>query len=190
MNFERRFDGTSSIKGRLVEGHASVFNSRIKLGPGIFEIVAPGAFQDSLKAKQDVRLLVDHDSSKLLGRRSAGTLRLSEDDHGLAVSADLPPTSLGNDVAILMERGDLTGMSFQFETPPAEEEWSKVKGGELRTLKKLNLIDVSLVTFPAYPDATAALRSRPSHFGMIVPLQILTIQRLWSARLDGGGENE
>jgi Escherichia/Staphylococcus phage prohead protease len=118
------------------------------------------AFDRALADKTtDVRALFNHDPSMLLGRESSGTLKLSVDSEGLPFEVDLPNTSVGRDVRELAERGDLTGASFGFI--PGEDEWSRTKDGrQLRThMSVARLVDVSVVTFPAYQGAGVMLRS-------------------------------
>jgi uncharacterized protein len=145
------------------KGHAAVFNKRTWIGPptwGFAEQVAPGAFAKTI-GEHDIRMLIDHDPSRLLARNTPGTLRLAEDKIGLDVDADMAPTSYARDAAILLDRGDLSGMSFGFQT--VTDKWEEVEGAEgnkfeLRTLLEVKLFDVSIVTFPAYPDTDAGLR--------------------------------
>jgi HK97 family phage prohead protease len=144
--------------GRLVAaGYASAFNRLSQNLGGFVEQVAPGAFTKTIQ-EQDVRALFNHDENALLGRLSAGTLRLAEDGTGLGYEIDLPDTTVGRDVAKLLERKDVSGSSFGFRT--VEDDWSETENGfPLRTLKAVSLRDVGPVTFPAYTDSTSALRS-------------------------------
>ncbi len=141
------------------KGHAAMFNRRTWIGPkrwGFFEQVAPGAFSKTL-GEADVRFLVNHDPNLLLARNKAGTLRLSEDDAGLATDADMAPVSYAQDLAVLLERGDISQMSFAFET--VKDQWETLDDdNELRTLLEVRLWDVSVVTYPAYEDTDAGLR--------------------------------
>ena len=122
------------------------------------EIIRKGAFADSLENGADVRALFDHDTGRIIGRSGAGTLRINEDDTGLAVEIDLPDTSDGRDLAISVERGDIDGMSFGFNVK--EDRWThKDEGLDERELLKIELFEVSAVAFPAYPDTTIAKRS-------------------------------
>jgi HK97 family phage prohead protease len=98
--------------GKTIAGYAAVFNDVADIGGSFREIIAPGAFKDTLGG--DVRALVDHDSGRVIGRSTAGTLRLNEDDKGLKVEIDLPDTSDGRDLAVSLTRGDISGMSFGF----------------------------------------------------------------------------
>jgi HK97 family phage prohead protease len=142
-------------KGKKVGGYAAVFNSETDIGGYFREVIAPGAFSEAVK--QDVRALLDHDSGRIIGRTSAGTLRLTEDDKGLAVEIDLPDTTDGRDAAVLVERGDLTGMSFGFIV--THDEWDETGDTPVRTIHKVDLHEVSIVAFPAYDDTSIAMRS-------------------------------
>jgi len=141
---------------RLV-GYAALFNI-LSLPMFCFrERILKGAFTKSLKAGDDVRALVDHNPSQLLGRRSSKTLKLTEDKKGLLAEIDLPNTTVAKDVTELVERGDLTGMSIGFKT--ISDRWHIEEGQEVRELLEIQLRDVSVVTFPAYPDTDVAVRS-------------------------------
>lgn len=147
----------SSLDGNTLRGHASVFGQLAKL-PSHYERMDPHAFDGVLdRSSTDVRALWNHDPSMLLGRQSAGTLRLKVDGDGLAFEVDLPDTSYANDVRALVARGDVTGASFGFI--PGEDDWSTVDGQQVRThLSVAELVDVSPVTFPAYQGTDVALR--------------------------------
>ncbi len=141
----------------VATGYASVFNRRSQNLGGFVEVVAPSAFNKTVK-EADVRALFNHDPNKLLGRSSAGTLRLGVDGTGLHYELDLPDTTDGRDVAVLLERGDITGSSFGFRM--IEDEWGETEDGfPERTLLSVALRDISPVTYPAYLDSEAALRS-------------------------------
>lgn len=173
---ERGLEGAAAVRGtageRVVHGFAAVFNKRAQLAPGIFEQIAPGAFTQAV-SEDDVRFTVEHDPARLLGRTASGTLILAEQRKGLHMESPLPNTTLGKDVAELMDRGDLNGLSFRFKTPPQKERWEKLpNGNEIRTLEQLRLVDVTLTAFPAYPDAVAAIRSRDGVTELFIPLGI------------------
>lgn len=170
MSIERRtiaceFRAASeATDGRTFGGLAARFMSQAYIGArkqGFFEQIDPAAFHRALKENQNVRALWNHNPDHLLGTTAAGTLRLSVTDEGLADEVDLPPTGAGNDVAVLAGRGDITGQSFTFRVNQGGEKWAPMPGGhaQLRTLTDVDLLDVSPVTFPAYQDTTAAIRS-------------------------------
>jgi len=132
-----------------------VFDQETRIG-NYWERIERGAFKDALE-RDDVRALFNHDDGQLLGRSSAGTLRMHEDENGLAVEIDLPNTQLGDDVLELVKRGDITGMSFGFV--PGEEDWETRSGEQVRIHRSIGtLIDVSPVTFPAYPGTDVSVR--------------------------------
>lgn len=153
--FEIREDGD----GMRLEGYAALFNSRSENLGGFTEIIKPGAFRATLRSRNDVKLLWNHDSGAVLGSTRAGTLQLTEDEKGLRVVATLPNTSYGRDASVLVSRGDVSGFSFGFSMPArGGDEWN-AEGTE-RILKSVRLHEVSLVAFPAYPETngTATVR--------------------------------
>jgi HK97 family phage prohead protease len=104
-----------------------------------------------------VRALIDHDPSLILGRTLSGTLILESDTNGLKVTIDPPPTSYASDLLTVMQRGDVSQMSFAFTS--AVDDWKLVDGQRTRDLIDLDLVDVSVVTYPAYPDTSVAVRA-------------------------------
>lgn len=145
-------------EARKMVGHAAVFNQPADIGGWFREQIEPGAFKSSIR-KDDVRALFNHDPNYVLGRNTAGTLTLSEDETGLKTTIDPPDTQWARDLSVSIARGDITQMSFAFQV--LEEEWVRGEGKELdlRTIKKVRLFDVSPVTFPAYEGTDLAIRS-------------------------------
>ncbi|QPC90304.1 HK97 family phage prohead protease [Mesorhizobium sp. INR15] len=144
-------------QGTTVSGHAAIFHSEAVIAGEFRERIAPGAFSQSIKS-QDVLALLHHDSSRILGRTSSGTLVLREDAKGLFFSLDADPTTPdGATLLGLVGRGDIKGMSFGFRV--LEENWEDTGGLPLRTLKRIDLIEISAVGTPAYDDTTIGLRS-------------------------------
>lgn len=140
---------------RTLVGYAAVFERLADIGGWFQEQIAPGAFTDAIKG--DIRALVDHDTGRVIGRTVSGTLRLAEDGTGLRVEIDVPDTTDGNDLWVLVERGDISGMSFGFRV--TKETWDETGDVPIRTIQALTLIEVSAVAFPAYDDTTIGLRS-------------------------------
>ena len=154
-DFEIRASGDGD--GMTFSGYAAVFN-KPSVGLPWIETIKPGAFRDSLKSRATIKMFLNHDSTKVLGSTRSKTLRLSEDTHGLRVEADLPATTDGTNLAVLMRRGDVNEMSFGFSTMPKGDVWAD--DGSTRDLLKVKLYEVSAVTgFPAYPSTEATIRS-------------------------------
>ena len=135
--------------GMTFTGYAALWNSPSEPLP-FREKIAPGAFTRSLRARNDIKLLWNHDSGQVLGSTRAGTLRLEQTERGLLATADLPDTQLGRDAAYLIKRGDIDSMSFGFSVPAGGDEWNSE--GTERTLKQVRLHEVSIVAFPAYSE--------------------------------------
>jgi uncharacterized protein len=144
---------------RKITGYAAVFNSAADIG-WFSEKVEPGAFGASI-GEDDIRALWNHDSNYVLGRNKSGSLMLVEDLHGLKIEIDPPDTQWARDLMVSMERGDVSQMSFGFQT--LTDKWEMVDGKDVRTLLKVKLFDVSPVTYPAYPDTEVGLRSLEDH---------------------------
>lgn len=151
-NIEIRSDDQEK---RHIVGHAAVFNQIAGDERYFLEQVAPGAFSESI-GKDDIRALWNHNPDYVLGRNTAGTLKLSEDEVGLAVEIDPPDTQFARDLMTSISRGDISQMSFGFKV--LKQEWDEEKN--LRTLKQVELWDVSPVTYPFYEGTDVALRSR------------------------------
>lgn len=141
----------------VLEGYAVVWDSLSVEMWGFREKFEAGAFAANLRTDPDVKALVDHDPSKLLGRTTSGSLSVKEDDKGLLMRVKMPDTQLGRDTVTLVNRGDLTQMSFAFRTK--SERWDQTDDGEIRTVTEADLFDVSLVTYPAYPETSVQVRS-------------------------------
>ena len=142
-----------------IRGHAAVFNELSEDLGGFREQIRPGAFSTSIR-QDDVRALHNHNSDHVLGRSSAATLELSEDERGLAVEIIPPDTQVGRDLLVSLERGDIREMSFGFAVRPGGQEFSEDENGQIiRTLTDVRLFDVSTVAFPAYPATDVAVRS-------------------------------
>ena len=153
-------------KPTVLSGHAAVFNVRSYLmppertGPPVpfYERILPGAFSESLQTR-NVFALVGHDKNRVLGSTKSGTLKLQEDETGLAYEITLPDTSYARDLIELCKRGDLTTCSFGFGN--TKGEISQGEGGHpLRTLSQIQLGEVSVGVFmPAYDQTSMQIRS-------------------------------
>jgi len=150
---------------RTIGGYVTKFNT-FSENLGFFrevrEQVAPGAFKKTLK-EDDIRAFWNHNSDIILGRSTNGTLKLKEDNTGLAFDLDLPDTTAGRDAFISIERGDVTGMSFGFMVRGEEiDRGEDEKAPIIRTLTDIQLFEVSPVIFPAYPDSETEARDEGS----------------------------
>jgi len=138
----------------IIVGYAAVFDELSENLGGFREKIRSGAFAKSIE-ENDVRALFEHDSKYVLGRNRAKTLALDEDDQGLRVQIVPPDTQWSNDLIISMQRGDITQMSFGFWM--REEAWDKDQN--VRELIDVDLFDVSIVTYPAYPQTSVEARA-------------------------------
>ena len=119
------------------------------------ETIAPGAFDRTLKSKNDIRAYINHDERLILGSTRAKTLRLNSDAQGLYSEIDLPDTTYARDLAVSIGRGDTSTMSFGFST--VKDDWADANN---RTLTEVRLHEVSVVTgVAAYPQTTASVRN-------------------------------
>jgi HK97 family phage prohead protease len=141
----------------VIRGYAIVYN-RLSEVLGVFrEQIAPEAVTRTLAEGIDLRALVDHDPKAVLGRLKAGTLRVDTDPHGFKVDIDPPNTTAGRDVVESIRRGDISGMSFAFRT--LKDAWDETADPPIRTVLDMLVREVSIVTFPAYPQTEVAMRS-------------------------------
>lgn len=144
---------------RKIGGYAAVFDTLSVVLWNFREEIAPGAFAEAI-ATNNVRALWNHDTSEVLGVTGNGSLRLAEDPVGLRFELELPDTQRGRDAFTLIERGDVSQMSFGFRSLPDGDEWRIDEDGQyIRRLLKADLLEVSPVTFPAYPATSVGVRS-------------------------------
>src|SRR5258706_3130819 len=142
---------------RKIRGYALVFHKpSVDLG-GFREIMLPESVDRTLREAIDVRALVDHDTSKVLGRMKAGTLALRKTPQGLQVEIDPPNTTAARDILESVNRGDVSGMSFAFRV--LTDAWHEEDGQPIREVVDMRISEVSVVTFPAYPDTSVSLRA-------------------------------
>jgi HK97 family phage prohead protease len=144
-------------KDMVVEGTAASYNVLSNDLGGFKETIAPGAFDLSLSdPQQDVKCLIQHDASKVLGRKANGTLTVWSDARGLQFRCVLDPNNSDHANAYAsIRRGDLSECSFAFTVPPDGDSWAYGTTPPTRTLLNVNLFDVSAVSFPAYGAAGA-----------------------------------
>lgn len=148
-------DGTITVAG-----YAAVFGETADIGGWFTEEIVRGAFKDAIP-RDEVMFLINHEGLPL-ARTKSGTLRLSEDDHGLHMEAELDPTD--PDVARIvpkMKRGDLDKMSFAFV--PRKQVWDDTRDPPHRQITEAALRDVSIVSMPAYEGTEIGLRALQDH---------------------------
>lgn len=142
----------------IIEGYFVVFNSETELWPGAYEEISSEAFNNALS--NDVRALINHDTSMVLGRNKAGTLELKVDSRGLWGKIKVNPND--TDAVNLYERvkrGDVDQCSFGFQILNEETEYRE-DGSIKWTIKEVDLFEVSVCTFPAYEDTGVSARKR------------------------------
>jgi len=152
-------DAKGKKKGKVIQGYAAVFGVESEDLGGFREIIAPEAFDRALKEKQDVRALFNHNPDLVLGRTTADTLDLEADDHGLQATIYPPDTQMARDLFESIRRGDISGMSFAFRVPMGGDEWDEEGDTITRTVKDVDLLDVSPVAYPAYPQTEVSARA-------------------------------
>jgi HK97 family phage prohead protease len=150
----------STDGGAKIVGYAARFNSRSDDLGGFVEVIAPGAFARALADRQDVRALFNHDPNYVIGRTTNDTLVLREDANGLYIEAMPPDTQWARDLITSIQRGDVTQMSFAFSVSKGGDVWDTKATPPLRTLRDVNLYDVSPVTYPAYEQTSVSVSAR------------------------------
>lgn len=153
-DFHADFEIREAGDGMTFVGYAAKFNSRSENLGGFTEVIEPGAFSRSLKSRNDIKMLWNHDAGEPLASTRSGTLKLSEDNVGLRVEAKLPDTTRGRDLAVLLRDGIVDKMSFGFNV--IKDSWNS--DGTERSLKSVRLFEVSAVTWPAYQATEASVR--------------------------------
>lgn len=143
---------------RYIEGYFAVFNQETELWQGCFEKIAIGAFDNSIK-NNDIRCLFNHDSGFVLGRTASKTLELRVDSYGLwgRVKINANDTQ-AMDIYARVERGDISGCSFGFN--PVGEEYEDRGNNTLWTVTEADTHEVSICTFPAYPQTEIQARQK------------------------------
>ena len=139
-----------------IEGYFAVFGRETELWPGAFEEIAPGAFDETLN--NDIRALINHDTTLVLGRNKAGTLELKTDSYGLWGRVKINPND-GDAVNLYerVKRGDVDQCSFGFNITSEETDW-RDDGTVKWTITGIDLHEVSVCTFPAYEDTGVQAR--------------------------------
>jgi HK97 family phage prohead protease len=153
-DFETTFEIREEGDGMTFVGYAAKFDQPSENLGGFVEYVERGAFSRSLKSRNDVMLLWNHDAGQPLASTRSGTMKLTEDEVGLRVEARLPMTTLGKDLSVLLREKIVGKMSFGFNV--IKDSWNSE--GTERRLKSVRLFETSLVVWPAYPQTEATVR--------------------------------
>ena len=187
-NLERRAfvecRAEASDNGRKIRGYAIVFNSLSQDLGGFKERIDPAAVDRTLSEGLDVRALVNHDTSLVIGRTRAGTLQLRKDSRGLAfVIEPDEEISYAKDIMRAVARGDVSGMSFGFRT--LEDTWDYETEPWTRTVNDMKVSEISICSFPAYTqtDVTVAQRSMNAARAVMTGRSVAFLRRLHRARL-------
>ena len=159
-----RFRHEERAGGKLpaIVGYSAVFNSDSVLLGDFIERIRPGAFANSLRNKDDVVALFNHDDNQILGRNTAGTLTVREDQVGLALHILPVSANLSHDIIKHLRAKNLSKMSFAFHV--IDDDWTVRNGVTIRTLNEVKLIDVSVVTHPAYPAPSVGISENSRSF--------------------------
>lgn len=141
----------------IIEGYFAVFNSNYQLWDGATESIAPGAFDNTISG--DIRALINHDTTLVLGRTTAGTLELRTDNRGLWGRIRINPNdSDAMNLHSRVERGDVSQCSFGFFIVSEETEF-RDDGSVHWTITEVDLFEVSCCTFPAYEETSITARA-------------------------------
>lgn len=142
----------------VIEGYFAVFDSNYDIAPGMSESIARGAFANSISG--DIRALVNHDTTLVIGRTTVRTLELREDERGLWGRIVInPKDSDATNAYARVERGDVSQCSIGFDIVKEDTE-IREDGSIHWTIRDVKLWEVSLCTFPAYEETSIDARSR------------------------------
>jgi len=192
-NNRARIEVRDGSGGKVITGYGAVFynknapGSEFVLREGCVERIMPTAFDGTLSKNEDVRGLFNHDPSLILGRTTAGTMRLEKDSVGLRYSIDVADTQVGRDVVTSIARGDLTGSSFSFEVVDQNLRESTDRSGnpiKVREVLEVRSYDFGPVTFPAYEGTTTGIRAADDCF-----VEARNLFDEWNARKDTAMES-
>lgn len=157
-SIEAQFTTREDSENLSIEGYFAVFNSNYDLGMGMSESIAPHAFDNTIS--DDVRALINHDTTLVLGRTSAHTLEIRQDEHGLWGHIDINPNDTdAMNLYARVKRGDVTQCSFGFDIVAEDTEF--LENGDVHwTIREVKLYEVSCCTFPAYEETSISARTR------------------------------
>ena len=154
LRVETREDGAARVEGYASRYYDGNPGTEYRLWPGAVERIMPGAFEG---IANNVMALFNHDPSRILGSTRAGSLKLEARSDGLFYSVEVPDTPTGKEVSANVRAGNIQGSSFGFRI--TDEEWRTEDDVDIREVRGVELLDVSPVTYPAYADTSAGIRS-------------------------------
>lgn len=175
---------------RILTGHAAVFDQETSIGGYFREVLRKGCFKKTIQ-EYDQAALWDHETGKPLGRRSAQTLELAEDDTGLFFRIFLGEQSWANDAWISIQRGDVSGMSFSFRATPGKVIWTLAQNpsDDLREIFECMLYEISPVTFPAYEGTDVSAQQARAIKGDAVEKKLLSRTEFLIATCEPGAHH-
>ncbi|WP_453956947.1 HK97 family phage prohead protease [Bradyrhizobium japonicum] len=154
-------DAPTEQAGSLIRGYAALYSTPVTIGGEFIEQISPGAFSKTI-TNGDVLALIAHDWARVIGRQSAGTLRLTDTPIGLAFELDADvSTPSGQEVLGNVRRRDVKGCSFGFRV--LWDDWSDDGAIPVRTIREIELHEVSILANPAYEMTSAWVSSRASN---------------------------
>lgn len=167
-----------------IEGYFAVFNSNYQISDTMSESIAPGAFDGTLS--DDIRALIDHETRLVLGRSSAGTLELRQDERGLWGSVKINPNDQdAMNLLARVRRGDVNQCSFGFDILSEETDF-RPDGSVHWTITSVKLYEVSVCTFPAY--AETSVQARQDDYEDLAKRRAEAFRAELRAKLKGGAE--
>lgn len=162
----------------VVEGYAIIFDTLSDDLGGFKEIISPNALNGV--DVTDVKCLINHDFNQIVGRTQADTLSLTVDDKGLYFKCYLPNTSYARDIYENIKAGNVNQCSFFYTLPINDETartWEKIDGEYVQTINTIDeLIEVSIVTIPAYQDTSVVVGQRAKGLDKFKQLEKLKIE--------------
>lgn len=159
-SYEKRFlnddDSTDYITGRGI-----VYNTETEIMPGVFEVIRPGAFSQSLNKFNEIKCFINHDSSQILSTtKSSPSLELTDNEESLDFRSPIPPTTYGKDLTINVKRGNISGASFSFMINDGGDKYTIDEDGIFhREIISAEIYEIGPVTNPAYHQTSVALRN-------------------------------
>ena len=185
LTMQTNMEQRSEDEAPKIEGYFAVYDGVYEIAPGMSESIAPGAFSDSLTG--DVRMLTDHNTNLVIGRTTAHTMELRDDNHGLWASALVnPKDQSAMDTWARVERGDVSQASIGFEILDEETEL-RDDGSVHWTIRKAKLWEVSVCTFPAYQ--TTAVQARTAQREELQNRKVQAWREQMKERLKDGTES-